>query len=439
MENGFATQQLKKFCKSVNALAYNTARQSPDALEMSTGGQHTHRTTLENVQLPQPCTATSLSYAPYIPMNVSLSASNPFIINQFAEAEGLGSEWQAPAQQQTLPRLGTQSLPTLFFSEWVRNGVDGENRASPLRIMNGNLAGDQDVTNSTASRISQQAYTSLTTIAPARQTTRASMLPRSPHMSIAPVQNMEEGQAKLASLTFSIVSSAYLTQLRTNILALRTGTSRSLRLPPKTDDVAQIFEELEKAEATHSFRSRLLLLQLVSVRDRITREVQLKKTSGVLLEHGSRKVEAQVLDILVERIYNITKRDTRSVQLRNWRKEFKIERKKIQKKLWAARIWKVLIKEFGLGILILVPWSGQNGSLNDKYQSTKDAEQRELCCLLRQGNGVIQEAADQLTPFIESILAGHQPPRLLIECEDTVPTSIDRSVVTSLLKESCTA
>lgn len=110
----------------------------------------------------------------------------------------------------------------------------------------------------------------------------------------------------------------------------------------------------------------MLLFRVVSVRDAIVRKVRLRKKSGVVPECGARKAEDQALDILVERIYTHTKRNTKSISLRCWRQKFRSERTKIKNKLYAARVWKILIQRLGLGIIILVPWSGQNGSLNDR-------------------------------------------------------------------------
>lgn len=59
-----------------------------------------------------------------------------------------------------------------------------------------------------------------------------------------------------------------------------------------------------------------------------------------------------------------------------------------------------------------------------------------LCHLMRQQeDGIIQEAAEVLTPFVESILKGCQPPRLRIESKAVIPANIDRLAVISLLQD----
>jgi len=60
-----------------------------------------------------------------------------------------------------------------------------------------------------------------------------------------------------------------------------------------------------------------------------------------------------------------------------------------------------------------------------------------LCYLMKQQeNGIIQEAAKVLTPFVESILKGRQPPYLRIESEAVIPANTDRLFVLNLLEES---
>jgi len=139
-------------------------------------------------------------------------------------------------------------------------------------------------------------------------------------------------------------------------------------------DTTQVYTALESDIMAREITCGRLMRQHLELGEQIrsqkesilAKKDELKKISGTLPERGARKVEDQVLDVLVERLHQAAKRDDRSLPVRSWRLKFKAERKRIKNTCLAARIWSTLVEEFGKGILILVPWSGRNGSLNHR-------------------------------------------------------------------------
>lgn len=270
-------------------------------------------------------------------------------------------------QHQMSALVNTQHLLTPCFGSPILHDFEEEISILPSVISNNSLAETWGVQRSIADQVSHSACVTSPANDLEMRPTRSCMISRSLHTRITSIQGVEEATAKLDRLTFLITNGDYLRQLRTNILTLRS--SASLGFSDENEDVAQILEQLEETKGTYAFKCRLLLFCLVRIRDKTAWQVKLKRVLGILPERGARKVEDQVLDILVERLHQAAKRDKRSLSLRSWRRQFKAERKKIKNAFLAARIWCTLAEEFGVGILLLVPWSGRSGSLNHRWVS----------------------------------------------------------------------
>ncbi|KAK5263512.1 hypothetical protein LTR96_011096 [Exophiala xenobiotica] len=145
-------------------------------------------------------------------------------------------------------------------------------------------------------------------------------------------------------------------------------------------DVFKVLDRLEAIQQSCAFWRRIFLYRLAEHRDRLLERAQERRNldTRVLRPRGSGKVETEVIDDLIEKIYPHTVTQRRDLSIEQWRDRHMPERKKISNRLHVARNWKRAAQRFHLGIFLLIPCGGQSRVQNYVYESLHDDELQAL-------------------------------------------------------------
>lgn len=121
--------------------------------------------------------------------------------------------------------------------------------------------------------------------------------------------------------------------------------------------VAHILTALDKVETLVDYSvltRRFLLLCLADARKVIEIEVEQSRCAAGS-PPGSRKIESEVLDIMVKQAFPATVQDWECLTIPTWRTKHDSERKSIKNRLYAAKNWKAANDRFGSGVITLFP------------------------------------------------------------------------------------
>lgn len=122
-------------------------------------------------------------------------------------------------------------------------------------------------------------------------------------------------------------------------------------------DTVKTLDKLEKLEQCTALMRRVCLLRLLDRRNQLLETFRNDRAARPKTNQPppGGKVESSVLDSLTQEGYPYTAQKPDQGDIRQWREQFKKEKKAISNRLDTAKNWHQAVTVFGLGILALLP------------------------------------------------------------------------------------